>query len=103
MQKAIDETTRRRNKQLEYNLEHHITPLSIKKPINDIIDGVYKEAAHFEVKLPEHLSDKELAKLIKKCEKAMKLHVAHLEIEQAAKCRDELKILKEMLLRGNYA
>ena len=102
MQKAIDETTRRRNKQIEFNLLHNITPLSIIKPINDIIDGIYKEAEKLEVKLPEHLSDKELTKLIKQCEKQMKQHVANLEFELAAKRRDELKILKEMLFRGGY-
>lgn len=102
MQKAIDETTRRRNKQIEFNQMHNITPLSIIKPINDIIDGIYKEAEKLEVKLPEHLSDKELTKLIKQCEKQMKQHVANLEFELAAKRRDELKILKEMLFRGGY-
>lgn len=99
MQKAIDETTRRRNKQIQFNLENNITPVSVIKPINDIIDGVYKEEKNFEVKLPKHLSDKELTKLIKQSEKSMKLHVINLEFEQAAKCRDELKILKELLFR----
>jgi excinuclease ABC subunit B len=100
MQKAIDETTRRRNKQLQYNQENGITPMTIIKPINDIIDGIYKEK--LEIKLPKHLSDKELAKLIKQTEKQMKLHVINLEFEQAAKCRDELKILKELLFKEEY-
>ncbi len=100
MQKAIDETERRRNKQLQYNQEHGITPMTIIKPINDIIDGVYKEK--LEVKLPKNLSDKELAKLIKQTEKQMKLHVSNLEFEKAAKCRDELKILKELLFKEEY-
>ena len=100
MQKAIDETTRRRNKQLQYNQEHSITPKTIIKPINDIIDGLYKEK--LEVKLPKHLSDKELAKLIKQTEKQMKLHVINLEFEKAAKCRDDLKILKELLFKEEY-
>ena len=103
MQKAIDETTRRRNKQLEFNLQNNITPVSVIKPINDIIDGIYKDEKKFEVKLPKHLSDKELTKLIKQCEKQMKLHVINLEFEQAAKCRDELKVLKELMLKGEYA
>ncbi len=100
MQKAIDETTRRRNKQLQYNQDHGITPMTIIKPINDIIDGIYKEK--LEIKLPKHLSDKELAKLIKQTEKQMKLHVINLEFEKAAKCRDELKILKELLFKEEY-
>ncbi len=100
MQKAIDETTRRRNKQLQYNQENGITPMTIIKPINDIIDGIYKEK--LEIKLPKHLSDKELAKLIKQTEKQMKLHVINLEFEKAAKCRDELKMLKELLFKEEY-
>ncbi len=102
MQKAIDETDRRRSKQLEFNSKHNIIPKSISKPINDIIDGIYKEAKELPIKLPEHLSDKDLAKLIKQCEKKMKLHVANLEFEMAAKCRDELKALKEILFREGY-
>jgi excinuclease ABC subunit B len=101
MQKAIDETNRRREKQLLFNQQNGITPLSIIKPINDIIDGIYKEK--LEIKLPKHLSDKELTKLIKQTEKQMKLHVINLEFEKAAKCRDELKILKELLFKEEYA
>ena len=100
MQKAIDETTRRRNKQMAYNKENGITPMSIIKPINDIIDGIYKEK--LEVKLPKHLLDKDLTKLIKQTEKQMKIHVINLEFEKAAKCRDELKILKELLFKEEY-
>ncbi|MCC2625746.1 MAG: excinuclease subunit [Burkholderiales bacterium] len=102
MAQTIEETSRRREKQTAFNLEHNITPQSISKPINDIIDGVYHEATEnkYEVKLPEHLSDKELTKLIKQVEKKMKLHVSNLEFEQAALCRDEMKTLKELLLRS---
>jgi excinuclease ABC subunit B len=102
MAQTIEETSRRREKQTAFNLEHNIAPQSIVKPINDIIDGVYHEAAEkkYEVSLPEHLSDKELTKLIKQVEKKMKMHVVNLEFEQAALCRDELKALKEILLRG---
>lgn len=101
MAQTIEETNRRREKQTLFNLEHNITPYSVNKPINDIIDGIYHEAAEkkFEVRLPKNLSDKELAKLIKQVEKKMKLHVINLEFEQAALCRDELKLLKELLLR----
>lgn len=104
MQKAIDETKRRRNKQLQFNQQNNIIPLSIIKPINDIIDGVYKDEKKFEIKLPKHLSDKELTKLIKQSEKQMKLHVINLEFEKAAKCRDELKVLKQLLFQeGNVS
>ena len=97
MQKAIDENVRRRSKQLEFNQLHNITPKTIIKPIKDIIDGIYKAEEKFEVKLPEHLTDKDVTKLIKQTEKQMKLHVSNLEFEMAAKCRDELKMLKTLL------
>ncbi len=101
MQKAIDETTRRRIKQLQYNLDNNIIPKTISKPINDIIDGIYREEKikGFEIKIPRELSNKDLIKLIKQTEKQMKSHVAELAFEKAALCRDELKVLKELLLK----
>jgi len=104
MQRAIDETNRRREKQIKFNQENNIIPRTVTKPINDIIDGVYhaQEEGKFEVKLPKHLSDKELTKLIKQTEKQMKLHVANLEFEKAAICRDELKVLKDLLFKESY-
>lgn len=102
MQVAIDETKRRRAKQEAYNNARNITPQTINKPINDIIDGVYKEQAKkgFEVKIPENLSEKELTKLIKQTEKLMKEHALNLEYEAAAKCRDELKVLKDLMFKN---
>jgi excinuclease ABC subunit B len=101
MAQTIEETNRRREKQTLFNLQHNIIPYSISKPINDIIDGIYQEATEkkYEVKLPKNLSDKELTKLIKQVEKKMKIHVMNLEFEQAALCRDELKKLREILLK----
>lgn len=102
MQVAIDETKRRREKQLSHNEKFGITPLTVVKPINDIIDGVYREEKKqkFEIKLPKDLSDKELTKLVKQVEKRMKEHSMNLEFEEAAKCRDELKVLKELLFKS---
>ena len=102
MQVAIDETARRREKQIAHNLENNITPQTVIKPINDIIDGVYKEQAEkkFEIKLPEHLSEKELTKLIKQVEKRMKQHALNLEYEDAAKCRDELRTLRDLMFKN---
>ncbi len=100
MAKAIEETNRRREKQLTYNQINNITPKTILKPINDIIDGIYKDAQHLEVKLPDKLDDKKITQLIKQIEKQMKLHVSNLDFELAAKCRDELNKLKEMLFKG---
>lgn len=96
---TIEETNRRREKQVLFNQKHNITPQSISKPINDIIDGIYKDEKRFEVKLPEHMTDKDLTKLIKQVEKKMKQHVSNLEFELAANCRDELKALKELLFK----
>lgn len=102
MQVALDETARRREKQIAHNLLHGITPQTVIKSINDILDGVYKEAAknEFEIKLPENLSEKELTKLIKQVEKRMKEHALNLEYEDAAKCRDELKLLRDLMFKS---
>lgn len=102
MQFALDETARRREKQIAHNEAHGIIPQTIIKPINDILDGVYKEQAKdkFEVQIPEHLSEKELTKLIKQVEKRMKEHALNLEYEQAAKCRDELKLLRDLMFKN---
>lgn len=102
MQVALDETARRREKQIAHNLLYGITPQTVIKSINDILDGVYKEAAknEFEIKLPENLSEKELTKLIKQVEKRMKEHALNLEYEDAAKCRDELKLLRDLMFKG---
>ena len=102
MQVALDETARRREKQIAHNLLHGITPQTIVKSINDILDGVYKESAknEFEIKLPENMSEKDLTKLIKQVEKRMKEHALNLEYEAAAKCRDELKLLRDLMFKS---
>ena len=102
MQVALDETARRREKQIAHNLLHGITPQTIVKSINDILDGVYKESAknEFEIKLPENMSEKDLTKLIKQVEKRMKEHALNLEYEAAAKCRDELKLLRDLMFKN---
>ena len=101
MNKAIKETLRRREAQIAYNIKNNITPTALNKPIVDIIDGVYKTAqkSHFEIKLPKNMSNKEILKTIKQTEKQMKAHVENLEFEKAAICRDEIKLLKELLLK----
>ncbi|HEY6898264.1 MAG TPA: excinuclease ABC subunit UvrB [Rhodocyclaceae bacterium] len=103
MQRAIAETERRRTKQLAFNAAQCITPVGVKKRIKDIIDGVYdvdtvgkelkaaQEAARYEV-----MSEKALAKEIKRLEKAMQEHAKNLEFEQAAKARDELFHLRQL-------
>ncbi|RLJ64888.1 excinuclease ABC subunit UvrB [Sulfurisoma sediminicola] len=103
MRKAIAETERRRAKQVQYNEEHGITPKGVKKRIKDIIDGVYdSEGAQRELKAAqeaakyEAMSEKALAKEIKRLEKAMHDHAKNLEFEEAAAARDELFHLKQL-------
>jgi excinuclease ABC subunit B len=102
MKKAMDETERRRNKQIAHNLEHNITPKSVVKRIRDLIDGVYsdkfgKEADKLLMQkaLVEDMSDKDISREIKRLEKQMIEHAKNLEFEKAARVRDQLHILKE--------
>ncbi len=101
MKKAMDETERRRNKQIAFNLAHGITPRSIVKRIRDLIDGVYseksgKEAEKLEMQkaLVEDMSEKDVAREIKRLEKLMIEHAKNLEFEKAARVRDQLHVLK---------
>jgi excinuclease ABC subunit B len=102
MKKAMGETERRRNKQIAFNLEHGITPRSVVKRIRDLIDGVYseksgKEAEKIEMQkaLVEDMSEKDIAREIKRLEKQMIEHAKNLEFEKAARVRDQLHSLKE--------
>ena len=99
MQKAIDETNRRRELQQEYNREHNITPTTIKKAVRDLI-AVSKAVAETEVRLekdPESMDRKELEKLIRDVEKQMRSAAADLNFEQAADLRDKMLELKKKL------
>ncbi|MBK5207791.1 MAG: UvrB/UvrC motif-containing protein, partial [Polaromonas sp.] len=87
---------------IAFNLEHGITPRSIVKRIKDLIDGVYseksgKEAEKLEMQkaLVEDMSEKDIAREIKRLEKQMVEHAKNLEFEKAARVRDQLHILKE--------
>jgi excinuclease ABC subunit B len=98
IKKAIDETDRRRAKQLAYNAAHGITPKGVIKRIKDLIDGVYDatemQAAHEEARY-EAMSEKQLAREIKALEKKMLQHAKNLEFEEAARARDRLAELKK--------
>ena len=104
MQRAMDETERRRNKQIAFNSDNNITPIGIKKQIRDLIDGVYKidearqelMAAQEQAKY-EAMSEKQVSKEIKRLEKLMFEHSKNLEFEKAAQVRDQLHLLKEQL------
>ena len=104
MRKAMSETERRRNKQVEFNKANNITPVGIKKHIREMIDGVYKVdearaelfAAQEQAKY-ESMSEKQVSKEIKRLEKLMQDHAKNLEFEKAAQVRDQLHVLKEQL------
>ncbi|WP_119343439.1 excinuclease ABC subunit UvrB [Facilibium subflavum] len=105
MQKAIDETRRRRQKQEQYNKEHGITPATIQKNIDDMLDfsperqkrqaksKSRKKVA--EVAVDEILGVKEAVSIIKKLERQMKEHARNLEFEQAGAIRDKIQDIKE--------
>jgi excinuclease ABC subunit B len=98
MKRAIDETNRRRAKQVAYNQAHGIEPRSIMKEIRDLTDRVRKvaeERAAYVV-TPEMPKD-ELARLIKELEKQMKAAAAELEFEKAAVLRDQIFELRQQM------
>jgi len=105
MRRAIDETERRRVRQLLHNQEHGIIARSIVKEVRDLIDGVYSEKAGREAEKLERdalqrarvedMSEKDIAREIKRLEKLMMGHARNLEFEKAAQVRDQLAILKE--------
>lgn len=101
MKAAMDEMERRRSVQLAFNASHGIEPKGISKRIKDIIDGVYdKDEALRERKVLqdqanyESLSEKQIAKEMKRLEKAMHDSAKNLEFEKAADYRDQLKTLR---------
>jgi excinuclease ABC subunit B len=105
MKAAIEETDRRRVKQVAFNLTHGIEPKSISKRIKDMIEGVYdpegaketRRAAEEEAKY-DALSEKQLDQRIRKMEKEMLEAAKNLEFERAASLRDELKTLRDRLM-----
>ena len=101
MRRALEETERRRAKQLSFNEAHQITPRGVTKRIKDIIDGVYDaDEARAELKAAEEvaryeaMTEKEIGREVKRLEKQMLDHARNLEFEQAAKVRDQLADLK---------
>ena len=105
MRKAIDETERRRAKQIAHNEANGITPRTVLKKVKELIDGVMSNAAKDDLKAAEALaksmegseglSEKDLSKRIKRLEKEMLEAAKALEFEKAARLRDQLSILKE--------
>jgi excinuclease ABC subunit B len=107
MRRAMAETERRRTKQIAFNTAHGITPIGVSKRIKDIIDGIYDaDTAGRELKAAqesaryESMSEKALAKEIKRLEKAMHDHARNMEFEEAAAMRDELFRVKKLAFGG---
>ncbi len=102
MQRAIEETNRRRRLQEEYNQRHHITPTTVKKGLEDALSTFYEEADFVDLErlLPEKdFSDlEELKRAIKQTEKEMQKAAKNLEFEKAAALRDRLFALRQMAL-----
>jgi len=105
MRRAMDETERRRRKQIAHNEAQGITPKGVSKRIKDIIDGVYAagdaraelKAAESQAKY-ESMSEKQLSREIKRLEKQMLEYARNLEFEKAAQARDQLAELKKRML-----
>ncbi|MGC9163704.1 MAG: excinuclease ABC subunit UvrB [Thiomonas sp.] len=108
MRRAIDETERRRAKQIAFNAEHGITPTALNKSVRDLIDGVVQtpgkglragsvesEIAQLQIDNPQ-----EVAREIKRLEKRMMEHARNLEFEQAARVRDQLAALRQRVFGG---
>jgi excinuclease ABC subunit B len=103
MRRAIDETDRRREKQIEHNRQHGITPTTILKSIADIMEGAYPGAqmsARSYAKVAEEeaayaeLTPKQMAKRLRQLEDQMYRHAQDLEFEEAARVRDLIKSLQ---------
>ncbi|MFP8781450.1 excinuclease ABC subunit UvrB [Hydrogenophaga sp. RWCD_12] len=107
MKKAMGETERRRIKQVAFNEANGITPKGVVKRVRDLIDGVYSEKAGREAdrlaseralqSSTDEMDEKDMAREIKRLEKAMLEHARNLEFEKAASIRDQLSRLKERL------
>nr|WP_314382866.1 excinuclease ABC subunit UvrB [uncultured Cardiobacterium sp.] len=100
MQAAMDETSRRREKQQAYNAAHGITPQTIRKKITDVMEGAHvaikaKKAHRERDKETMPTDPKAAAKLIKQLEKEMLTHAKNLEFEQAAALRDRIKHIEQ--------
>jgi excinuclease ABC subunit B len=103
MQRAIDETSRRRAKQIKFNKDHGITPVTIHKAIRDLTDElkssrVAEPQAEYKTKRDvEAASRAELQKLMNDLEVQMKEAAKNLDFERAAALRDEMYELKALL------
>ena len=99
MKRAIDETNRRRKKQLAYNKKNNITPETIRKKLGDIRElfGRSEEDTKKVLEIEMTAEPHEIKEVIKEKEWEMKEAAANLQFELAAVLRDEIKVLKKEL------
>ena len=101
MQRAIDETTRRRDRQLDHNVAHNIKPATIVKQVADIMEAAYPAPKRARSKVAEDgmrydsMTPEQLMRRATKLEKQMLKHARDLEFEEAARLRDEIKRIRE--------
>jgi excinuclease ABC subunit B len=111
MQRAMEETQRRREKQLAFNQEHNITPTSIRKEVRDIMEGARADTTDFGYKMGKKkrgateaapnlrmLSPEQIVREIKRLEAQMYKHARNLEFEEAARLRDAIEKMKQQEL-----
>jgi excinuclease ABC subunit B len=113
MQRAMDETDRRREKQEAFNRDNNITPMGIVKRVTDVMDVGYgsnfnQRQSHSDkvaeaTKEYSGLNAKQLDKALKKLENTMYEHAQNLEFEDAAKTRDKIALVKEQYFTGDLA
>jgi excinuclease ABC subunit B len=111
MQRAMDETRRRRDIQLAYNKEHGLTPRTIRKNVQDVMEGARADSTDFGYKMGKKkrgaqeaapnlrmLSPEQIVREIKRLEAQMYKHARNLEFEEAAKIRDTIEKMKQQEL-----
>jgi len=109
MERAINETTRRRNKQIEYNEKHNIKPKTIIKNVQDVMDNARSKPIKQYIKVPKSIKGKfdpddpnQISKIIEKLEVEMFDAAKDLKFEEAAKIRDEIKNIKDFNFGIHY-
>ncbi|MDD7805089.1 MAG: excinuclease ABC subunit UvrB [Endozoicomonas sp. (ex Botrylloides leachii)] len=110
MQRTMDETERRRNKQLAYNKKYNIVPVSVKKSVADILEGAVtlvrnkSNRAHkitdHKIEYNEVMTPETMTRLIQQLENKMMEHARNLEFEEAAHVRDEIATLRNHVLKN---
>jgi len=97
MERALAETNRRREKQMAYNIEHGITPATVKKNVEDVLAGLYQgdtDQARVTAKIDKPLNGGNLEKVLEGMRTDMRKAAENLEFEEAARLRDEIKRLE---------